>query len=341
MNRHRILAVFTTLIMTLLLISCNSNAPAKNITSIELEIPTGDACYTENGYALFSGRTYSVSRDFATRGYIDNSSSYSYVNAKIYAQDALSESSQAFEIADDFRATPGYIYDVWAEYEGKKSKEIQVCGYEANSVFSASFTVDTLNKDYTYSDLVKKIRNAWFFDESGALKSDFGSGVPNLTFLFAESASLEEGTVKELNGKSGETTIGDTKYDMLIIYSDPTTPFSIVKEITVYDPKSDFDEIALNTVHIDRANRSLEGLTYVKRLNGTTIKSGISPFESSTILKSDHTITVSSEGSEPQVFSSGQSVDYDFVSGTQYTITLTVKSGGKDYSRSKKVTFSK
>ena len=188
----------------------------------------------------------------------------------------------------------------------------------------------------SYSDIVKKVGKSWFFNESGALTSSFGSDVPNLTFCFINS---ETGNIKELKSDS-DGSIFYTNFDYLYVYSDPTTPFGIVKEIKVYDESIDFDDIALNTARIDRANHSLKGLLYARRLNGSTVKSNISPFEAdSTTLLEYHSITISSDGVEPKTYSSGAFVDFEFETGKKYTITLTVKAGDKEYSKSKNVTF--
>lgn len=338
MNKSRLIIVFYALVMTFMLFSCSNKTPSQTITSLEIEFPAGDVQLTDNGYALFSGRTYSASKDFATRGYINNGSSYSYVKATVYVQDALAEEAQAVKMGDSFRCSAGSIYNVWTEYNGMKSKVIKVCGYGANMVFSATLDVDTFDKDLNYSDLIKKVRNAWYYTESGALKSCSGSEIPTLTFLFANS---ETSLIKELT-KDSDDTIGNTNFDLLFVYSDPTTPFNILKQIKVYDSSTDFDEIALNTVRIDRANRSLKGLRYVKRLNGTTIGDSIDPFESDTTnLKHDHSITISADGGVLKTFNAPQSVQYDFEINKKYTITLTLKSGGKEYSKSKSITFTK
>ena len=218
-----------------------------------------------------------------------------------------------------------------------KSNTIQVCSYEANTVFSSTLDVDTFDKDLIYSEIIKKVGKSMYFTESGALKYSFGYDVPNLTFYFIDS---ETGNIKELKSDS-DGSIGDTNFDYLYVYSDPTTPFNIVKEIKVYDASTDFDDIALNTVHISRASRSLKGLLYAKCLNGSNVVKDISPFEAdSTKLLDDHKITISLDGVE-KTYNSGEPVDFNFETGKQYRITLTVKAGDKEYSKSKNVTFSK
>lgn len=337
MNRHKISFTVLAFAMIVLLLSCSNN-PSRTITSIEIEVPAGDEQLTENGYALFSGKKYSSSKDFSTRGYINNGSSYSYVKAKVYAQDIFEENALRVEIGDDFRFSTGTIYNVWAEYNGMKSNTVQVCSYEANTVFSSTLDVDAFDKELEYSEIIKKVGKSMYFTESGALKYSFGPDVPNLTFCFIDS---ETGNIKELKSGSDES-IGNTSYDFLYVYSDPTTPFNIVKEIKVYDKSRDFDAIALNTAHIDRANCSLKGLLYAKRLNGLTVQNNLSPFEEDTTrLKYNHTITISLDGDKLKTYSSGELVDFKFETGKKYTITLTVKVGVKEYSKSKTVSFSK
>ena len=146
MNKYKLPVLLFSFVLLFMLFSCR-NEPSQTITSIEMEIPAGDVQLTENGYALFSGKKYSASKDFATRGYINNGSSYSYVKAKVYAQDIFEDSSKCKEIGDGFRFSTGSIYNVWAEYNGMKSKTIQVCSYEANTVFRSTLDVDTFNKD--------------------------------------------------------------------------------------------------------------------------------------------------------------------------------------------------
>lgn len=337
MNRHKISFTVLAFAMIVLLLSCSNN-PSQTITSIEIEVPAGDEQLTENGYALFSGKKYSSSKDFSTRGYINNGSSYSYVKAKVYAQDIFEENALRVEIGDDFRFSTGTIYNVWAEYNGMKSNTVQVCSYEANTVFSSTLDVDAFDKELKYSEIIKKVGKSMYFTESGALKYSFGSDVPNLTFCFIDS---ETGNIKELKSGSDES-IGNTSYDFLYVYSDPTTPFNIVKEIKVYDKSRDFDAIALNTAHIDRANCSLKGLLYAKRLNGLTVQNNLSPFEEdTTTLKDNHTITISAGSVPLKSYNAGESVDFEFETEKKYTITLTLIDSNKKYSKSKTVSFSK
>lgn len=337
MNRHKISFTVLAFAMIVLLLSCTNN-PSRTITSIEIEVPAGDEQLTENGYALFSGKKYSSSKDFSTRGYINNGSSYSYVKAKVYAQDIFEENALRVEIGDDFRFSTGTIYNVWAEYNGMKSNTVQVCSYEANTVFSSTLDVDAFDKELEYSEIIKKVGKSMYFTESGALKYSFGSDVPNLTFCFINS---ETGNIKELKSDS-DGSIGNTSYDFLYVYSDPTTPFNIVKEIKVYDKSRDFDAIALNTAHIDRANCSLKGLLYAKRLNGLTVQNNLSPFEGdTTTLKDNHTITISADGVQLESYNAGDSVNFEFETEKKYTITLTLIDSNKKYSKSKTVSFSK
>lgn len=337
MNRHKISFTVLAFAMIVLLLSCTNN-PSRTITSIEIEVPAGDEQLTENGYALFSGKKYSSSKDFSTRGYINNGSSYSYVKAKVYAQDIFEENALREEIGDDFRFSTGSIYNVWAEYNGMKSNTVQVCSYEANTVFSSTLDVDAFDKELAYSEIIKKVGKSMYFTESGALKYSFGSDVPNLTFCFIDS---ETGNIKELKSDS-DGSIGNTIYNFLYVYSDPTTPFNIVKEIKVYDKSRDFDAIALNTAHIDRANCSLKGLLYAKRLNGLTVQNNLSPFEGdTTTLKYNHTITISAGSVPLKSYNAGESVDFEFETEKKYTITLTLIDSNKKYSKSKTVSFSK
>lgn len=78
-----------TILITLTFISCNNTTTNTQITSLELEMPKTNTVETTNGYALFADNTYSAGKTFVTRGYINNGSSYSYVNATIKAQKAL------------------------------------------------------------------------------------------------------------------------------------------------------------------------------------------------------------------------------------------------------------
>lgn len=337
MNRHKLSIVLLALLMTALLFSCSNKTPSQTITSIEMEIPAGDVQLTDNGYALFSGRTYSATKDFAVRGYINNGQSYSYVKATVYAQKVLADGNKE-KMGENFRFTTGDIYDVWAEYNGMKSNVIQVCAYEANVVFAAAFTVDTFKTTDKYSDLIKLVRNAWYFTESGAIKAVSGADVPGLNFCFINSNNLTEKTLS----KDSAEEIGSKDYDYLFIYSDPTSPFAIVNQIKIYDSETDFDAIALNTVRIDRANKSLAGLVYAKRYNGTTVQSGISPFTSgTTILEADHSITISVDGIEAVTYNAGDNVNFEFAVGTQYTVKLTLTKGDNTVSASKKIKFTK
>lgn len=336
MNRHKLSIVLLALLMTALLFSCSNKTPTQTITSLEMEIPAGDVQLTENGYALFSGRTYSVSNDFAVRGYINNGQSYSYVNATVYAQKVLADGNKE-KMGENFRFTTGDIYDVWAEYNGMKSNVIQVCAYEANVVFAAAFTVDTFKTTDKYLDLIKLVRNAWYFTESGAIKAVSGADVPGLNFCFINSNNLTEKTLS----KDSDGEIESKDYDYLFIYSDPTSPFAIVNQIKIYS-ETDFDAIALNTVRIDWSGKSLKGLAYATRFNGTTIARGISPFEDDTTkLKAGHKITIAADGIETKIFNEGESVSFEFEAKKTYKVTLSVKVGENEYSAYKNITFSK
>ena len=336
MNKHKISIVLLALLLVGMLMSCSNKTPSQTITSIEMEIPAGDVQLTDNGYALFSGRTYSATKDFAVRGYINNGQSYSYVKATVYAQKVLTEENKE-KIGENFRFTTGDIYDVWAEYNGMKSNVIQVCAFEANVVFAATFTADTFKITDKYSDLIKLVRSAWYFTESGAIKAASGADVPGLNFCFINSNTLTEKTLS----KDADGNIASKDYDYLYIYSDPTSPFGVMNQIKIYDPATDFDAIALNTVRIDRANRSLAGLVYAKRYNGTTVQSSIKPFTSGTILAENHSITISADGIEAVTYNAGENVNFKFAVGTQYTVKLTLTAGENTVSASKKITFTK
>ncbi len=85
------LIVLLALLFALTFTACNNSTNSAKITSIELEKPKTETEMTKIGYALFADNTYSAGKTFVTRGYINNSSSYSYVNATIKAQKALDE----------------------------------------------------------------------------------------------------------------------------------------------------------------------------------------------------------------------------------------------------------
>ena len=85
------LIVLLALLFALTITSCNNSTNTARVTSLELEMPKTNTVETTNGYALFANNTYSAGKTFVTRGYINNGSSYSYVNATIKAQKALDE----------------------------------------------------------------------------------------------------------------------------------------------------------------------------------------------------------------------------------------------------------
>ena len=68
MNRHKLTIALLALVMVSLLFSCSNKTPSQTITSLELEAPVGDVQLTDNGYALFGGKTYSATKDFEIRG---------------------------------------------------------------------------------------------------------------------------------------------------------------------------------------------------------------------------------------------------------------------------------
>lgn len=338
MNKHKLTIALLALVMVSLLFSCSNKTPSQTITSLEMEAPAGDVQLTDNGYALFGGKTYSATKDFATRGYINNGQQYSYVNAKVYAKDALDEAAKTVQVGDNFRFDTGVIYDVWAEYSGLKSNVIQVCTYEANVVFKAEFDVDTFKTTYTYSDLIKLVKGAWYFTESGGLKTLTETEGPGLNFTFGNSKSTDEDKI--LNNTTGDETIGSQNYDSLYIDSNGKYPFNIAMyEIKVYDPEKDFDSIVLSSIRVDRTNKTLNGLAYAKKYNGTIVDKNISPFSSGTTLKSGHEITISAVGIAPATYKEGKTVDFDFKKDIKYTVKLTLTVGEKELSASKIISF--
>ena len=68
MNKHKISIVLLALLLVGMLMSCSNKTPSQTITSIEMEIPTGDVQLTDNGYALFGGKTYSATRILQQEG---------------------------------------------------------------------------------------------------------------------------------------------------------------------------------------------------------------------------------------------------------------------------------
>ena len=337
MNKHKLTIALLALVMVSLLFSCSNKTPSQTITSLEMEAPVGDVQLTDNGYALFGGKTYSATKDFETRGYINNGQQYSYVNAKVYAKDALDEAAKTVQVGDNFRFDTGVIYDVWAEYSGLKSNVIQVCTYEANVIFKAEFDVDTFKTTYTYSDLIKLVKKAWYFTESGGLETLSGTKGPGLNFKFVNSESTGENKI--LNNETNDETIDSKNYDSLIIYSNGYYPFMIaMDEIKVYDPEKDFDSIVLNKIHVDTTNKTLKGLVYAKKYLGTIVDKNISPFDDgTTTLKSGHVITISVDGIVKNTYEAEQEVDFPFEGGKTYTVTLTLTESGK--TASKKITF--
>lgn len=340
MNSHKLTIALLALVMVSLLFSCSNKTPSQTITSLELEAPVGDVLLTDNGYALFGGKTYAAAKDFATRGYINNGQTYTYVNATVYAQKTIEENAKAEKVVSGFKFATDDIYNVWAEYNGMKSQTIKVSAYEANVVFDASFSADTLNKNYGYGDLIKLVSNAKFYTEAGSQRTTSGADIPSLRFLFVDTETIK---TKEINkDSSSEEKIASKDYDSMIIYSEANCPFFIFSEVKIYDPATDLDSIALNTVRIDWSGKSLKGLAYATRFNGTTIARGISPFEDDTTnLKAGHKITIAADGIETKIFNEGQSVSFEFEAKKTYKVTLSVKVGENEYSAYKNITFSK
>ena len=101
----------------------------------------------------------------------------------------------------------------------------------------------------------------------------------------------------------------------------------------------DFDSIVLNSIRVDRTNKTLNGLVYAKKYSGTVVAKNISPFSSGTKLESGHEITISADGIEPTTYKEGATVDFDFEKSITYTVKLTLTVGEKELSASKKITF--
>ena len=112
-------------------------------------------------------------------------------------------------------------------------------------------------------------------------------------------------------------------------------------EIKVYDPETDFDSIVLNSIHVDRTNKTLNGLVYAKKYLGTTVEKNISPFidETTTKLKSGHEITISADGIEPKTYKEEEIVNFPFEKDIKYTVILTLTVGEKKLPAKKIIKF--
>ena len=324
--------ILLALLLTLSFTSCNNSTNTARVTSLELEMPKTNTVETTNGYALFAYNTYSAGKTFVTRGYINNGSSYSYVNATIKAQKSL-DSSQTSTIGSNFKFDTNEIYTVWAEYNGLKSKSYDVCTYEANSVFDARIQDKPIPTGLKLSEVKQYIKNVKSFDESGSINETSGEEIDNIVVTLYNSETDETIQLSE----SVKTQKG---YDLIIAYSDSTSPFFIIEDADIYDPATDFNSIAIYNGYYDRANLSLAGLKYAKRYNGTTIttEGKYDPFTTGTTLKDNHYITIS-DGNSEKNYNPSESVDYIFEKNNSYLITLKVINGEDELTATKKIYF--
>ena len=181
------LIVLLALLFALTITSCNNSTNTARVTSLELEMPKTNTVETTNGYALFADSTYSAGKTFVTRGYINNGSSYSYVNATIKAQKALDESQDPITIGSNFKFDTNEIYTVWAEYNGLKSKPYNVCTYEANSVIDARIQDKPIPTGLKLSDFKKLIKDVKSFDENGLIKEASEEAINNIIVILYNS----------------------------------------------------------------------------------------------------------------------------------------------------------
>ena len=336
------LIVLLALLFALTFTSCNNSTNSAKITSIELEKPKTETEMTEIGYALFADNTYSAGKTFVTRGYINNSSSYSYVNATIKAKKTLNDDSTIITIGSDYKFETNEIYTVWAEYNGLKSKSYDICAYEANSICYAKLTDKPIEVGKTLSDIKSIIFDVKYFDDSGSIITlPDASGRDELMVMLYNSKTNTE---IMLNNDTNKTTKG---YDLLYAYTDSTTPFVIVKEVDIYDPSTDFNSIAIfnNKYSIETG---LSNLVYAKRYNGTTMldnstqkQARFSPFSpGGKILRDNHYIIIS-DGTTEKSYNPGEDVNYTFEINVKYSITLKVKKDDKYFSTTRNITFYK
>lgn len=324
-----------TILITLTFISCNNTTTNTQITSLELEMPKTNTVETTNGYALFADNTYSADKTFVTRGYINNGSSYSYVNATIKAQKALDENQDSITIESNFKFDTNEIYTVWAEYNGLKSKPYNVCTYEANSVIDARIQDKPIPTGLKLSDFKKLIKDVKSFDENGLIKEASEAAINNIIVILYNS---ETDKLIQLS-ESVKTQKG---YDLIIAYTDSTSPFFIIEDADIYDPTTDFNSIAIYNGYYDRANLSLAGLKYAKRYNGTTIttEGKCDPFttDDGTTLKDNHYLTIK-DGNIETTYNQNEKVDYIFEKNNSYLITLKVINGEDELTATKKIYF--
>ena len=329
------LIVLLALLFALTITSCNNSTNTARVTSLELEMPKTNTVETTNGYALFANNTYSAGKTFVTRGYINNGSSYSYVNATIKAQKALDENQETITIGSDFKFDTNEIYTVWAEYNGLKSKSYNVCTYEANSVIDARIVDKPIPTGLNLKEFKELIKDVKSFDESGLIKEASAKEINNIIVILYNS---ETDNLIQLSDNE-KTQKG---YDIIIVYTDSTSPFFIIEEADIYDPTKDFNSIAIYNGYYDRTGLSLAGLKYAKRYNGTTITidGKCNPFttDTGTTLKDNHYITIS-DGNSEKTYNPNKDVNYKFEKGKSYLITLKVLNGVDELIATKKIYF--
>lgn len=324
--------ILLALLLALSFTSCNNSTRSAQITSLELEMPKTNTVETENGYALFAYNTYSAGKTFVTRGYINNGSSYSYVNTTIKAQKSL-DSSQTFTIGSNFKFDTNEIYTIWAEYNGLKSKSYNVCTYEPNSIFDARIQDKPIPTGLKLSEVKQYIKNVKYFDENGSIKITSGEEINNIEVILYNSETEESIQISETN----KTQKG---YDLIIAYTDSTSPFVIIQEVDIYDPATDYNSIAIYNGYYDRAGLSLAGLKYAKRYNTTTIEGKCNPFttDDGTTLKDNHYLTIK-DGNIETTYNQNEKVDYIFEKNNSYLITLKVINGEDELTATKKIYF--
>lgn len=328
------LIVLLALLFALTFTACNNSTNSAKITSIELEKPKTETEMTEIGYALFADNTYSAGKTFVTRGYINNSSSYSYINATIKAKKTLNDDSTIITIGSDYKFETNEIYTVWAEYNGLKSKSYDICAYEANSIFKATITDRPIEIGKSLSDVKKYIYNVQYFDDSGKIQeADDASKINNLKVMLYDTKNDKALML------DNSTNLTDKGYNLLYAYTDSTNPFVMVKEVDIFNPNEDFNSIAIynNTYSLDNG---LSNMQYAKRYNGTTIPGRCTPFSSGSDLKADHYITIS-DGITETKYEPGETVNYAFEAKVKYTITLKVKNGDKFLTTTRNIMFYK
>ncbi len=335
----KIFLLLLTLLLALTFTSCSNKSKAPTLSSIVLEKPATNTIETANGYAIFADNTYSASKTFVTRGYLSNGS-YSNVNATIKAKKSLDDDSNIITLGSNFKFDTNEIYTVWAEYNGLKSKSYEICAYEANSICDAKITDKPIEINKILSDVKESyILNVKYFDESGSIKQNVNAKeIGNLKVMLYNST-----TDQALELKYDDSNFTAKGYDLLIVYTDSTSPFVIFKEVDIYDPSSDFNSIAIYNGGYDREHGSLKGLRYAKRYNGTTIttpENKCNPFtdEENTILSTGHYLTIS-DGTTEKSYGQGETIDYPFAKDKKYVITLKVINDGKELIANKNIYF--